>query len=361
MIIVAEPSRRTVTLTGFDERKTSPLIWNLERSLAAKNVAARLRDAVVRMLGKEPLEALSFRLPFGDESFISPVRIDGDFTARLAELSGRFPLHIPSVCALISLFAGAFPDTPQFAYFETSFFAGLPAREKRYPLAEEYCAGAGILKQGFHGIFHGAHAALPGTGGSMISVVLDRHTTVCAVKDGKPVAVSLGSTPLEGIMSARSCGDIDPGIIVYLMKEQNLSLYKVDELLKNKSGFFGMTGYNLATDELITLYEKDDKVTLAFEVYKNQVLKYIGDYITELEGFDSIVFGGRYTPRMGRIIYALVKDLSFLGVSLARLPWDPRQELCRITSDYSRRHVYINTLDETDIISRSTRKLLKTG
>lgn len=356
MIIVVEQVRRGVSLTAFGAAGISTAAWAGGFGRSKEN-EERLREQIASLCGDETLEAFAFRLPFGDESFGSPLRVDGSFLQRLAELSGRFPLHVPSICALLSLFSRAFNDIPQFAYFETSFFASLPAQEKRYPLSEGYCAG--ILKQGFHGIYHGAHAALQGIGNNVISIVLDHQTTVCAVKNGAPVTVSLGSTPLAGIMSARSCGDIDPGIVIYLMKERNLSPYKIDDLLKNKSGFYGITGYNLSPDELIALYEKEPLVTLAFDVYKNHLLKYIGDYIAELHGFDSLVFAGRHVLRMKQVIYALAKGLSFMGVSLARLPWDPTQELCRITSDYSKRHVYINTLDEAGIICRHTRRLLE--
>ncbi|MGA2090891.1 MAG: hypothetical protein ABSH12_05450 [Endomicrobiales bacterium] len=358
MIIVAEPCQQSVTLTGFGMRKTLPILWKYDHAFSTQKGSDSLRECISRLMGDETLDAISFRLTFGDDSFKSPVRINDGFSRQLEQFSSRFPLHIPTICAIINLFSYALKGVPQFAYFETAFFSGLPAREKCYPIATHYSSTAEILKHGFHGIYHKWHADQPGVGNNVISIVLDRHTTVCAIRDGSPVAVSLGNTPLEGVMSMRSCGDIDPGIIIYLMKEQNLSPYKIDDILKNKSGFYGMTGFDLPLDDLITLYEKDTKVTLAFDVYKNQILKYIGDYIVELHGFDSIIFGGRHVQGLERIIYALAKDLSFLGMPLVELPWDDSRELCRITADSSLKNIYVNSLDETDIICRDTHNLL---
>ncbi len=357
MIIVVEPLPGKISFRAFGARSVSTHEWRADRHAGSR--AGQLRDIIRRLAGDEPVEACSFHLHFGGDAGGEPARVTDQFIAALARRAGDFPLYIPSACAVLGLFVETLKDIPQFAFFETSFFSGLPASETLYPLAHTYYRDSSVVKQGYHGIFHGEHAKLFPGEEKIISVVLDRQTTVCAIAKGKPVAVSLGYTPLEGIMSAKSCGDIDPGIIVYLMKEQGYSMYKIDELLKKKSGFLGMTGFDLPLNELATLYGKDEAVTLAFDVYRNQILKYIGDYMSLLRGLGAIVFAGCYAGHLNQIIYQLAKDMAFLGINLDEMPWNSGRDVLRITSARSQRHFYINALDESDIIRRETETLMK--
>lgn len=351
MIIIIEPDIRKAVFTAFGKTGSKTHEWKYDAK-------TRPADVLRRLAGGEALEAVSFLLRFGGGHFDRPARIGADFTAELAKEAESFPVYIPHACALITRVTRECAGVPLFAFFESSFFSALPEDEKRYPIDQSYSATRGIAKRGYHGMYHGAHARMFGANDRIVSVVLDRYTTVCALQGGKPRAVSLGCTPLEGIMSARTCGDIDPGVIVYLMKEHGFSLYRVDDMLKNKSGFYGMTGYNLPPDELIKLYGKDDKATLAFDVYANQVLKYLGDCIAVLHGLDTVVFAGRYVAPLAQIVYRLAKEMSFLGITLAELPGETGTELRRITSENSERHVYIHTRGEADLLCRETRELL---
>jgi acetate kinase len=345
-------------MRAFGTGASRSLDWEYPKAADRATRRKALREALQRLVGNEPLEALAFHLLFGGTHFKKPVRIGTGFTATLGKLAGTFPLYIPPVCALIDFIRGELRGVPLFAFFETSLFAELPAWEKLYPLADEYNPGDEMAKWGFHGIYHGSNARVPGAGDKVISVVMDRYTTVCAIDGRAPRTVSLGCTPLEGILSRRSCGDVDPGIVVYLMKEQGYSVRRIDEILKHESGFYGMTGYDLPPNELITLYEKDPKVTLAFDLYTTQILKYIGDSIAVLHGFDSVVFAGQYVDALGQIIYRLAKQMTVLQVSLAELPWYTGAEYLRVSAESSKRHFYINRLDETDIISREIRARL---
>jgi acetate kinase len=362
MILVIEPTATRARIRAFGSgNNNTALEWEYTRSTDQDVRAQELRELLANLAKDGPLEAVSFRLLFGGSYFKKTVRIGKSFTATLGKLTGAFPLYIPPILSLIDLFCAELKNVPKFAFFETSIFSGLPAWEKSYPLANEYYPGTDMIKGGFHGIYHGAHAGMFGKKDKVVSVVMDRYTTVCAIKDGAPYTVSLGYTPLEGIMSLKSSGDVDPGIIVYLMKEKGYSMNRIDDILKNKSGFYGMTGYDLPPDQLITLYDKDPKVTLAFDVYINQILKYIGDSIAILHGLDSVIFAGQYVGSLGQVVYRLAKQMAFLEINLAELPWYTGTEFLRITSESSKRHFYINRLDETDIICRETQVRLGTA
>jgi acetate kinase len=359
MIIVVEPTVLKTRFTAFGSAKARTAEWEHARDADEASQVKRLHALVRRLAGAETVEAVAFHLQFGGEFFNAPVKITGDIIATMKKMTAFSPLYIPAVCSRMELLQRELKDIPQFAFSETSLFTELPASEKRYPIATKFFQDSTLMKRGFHGIYHGMHARQFGADGRVISVVMDRYTSVCALQNRIPASVSFGWTPLEGIMSARSCGDVDPGLIVYLMKEYGYSMYRIDDILKKESGFYGMTGLDLPLEKLVRLYGKDGKVTLAFDVYKNQILKYIGDAITVTGGFEKIVFAGKHVLPFRRVITALVKDLAFMGLRFAGFPRGSGSDLFPLTAPHAERQAYVNTLDESDIIYRETLQQLK--
>jgi acetate kinase len=240
------------------------------------------------------------------------------------------------------------------AFFETSFFCQLPDSERYYALPRDFHAVNGIKKWGFHGLYHQANGLLAQKGEKVVSIVLDKQTTICAMKDGKPYTISLGCTPLEGVMSRTCCGDIDPGIIFYLLKECKLSTFKLDSILKNESGFLGMTGYDLTFGELMMLYGRDKKVTLAFDTYEAQILKYIGESISVLGGVDRVFFSGCYVDVLMQIVYSIVKNISFLGATAKDVPWDRHRKIEEVTMNDSEIKIVINRILLPEIVFHNT-------
>jgi acetate kinase len=179
------------------------------------------------------------------------------------------------------------------------------------------------------------------------------------VENNLPRSISLGFTPLEGVMSRSSCGDMDPGIVFYLMNVHKFSIYKIDDLLKNESGFLGLTGYDLELKELVKFYGKDSKVNLAFDIYQAQLLKYIGEGISVLGGLDSIIFSGSEVAALTPVIHSLIKKISFLGINTKSLPWIDKKEIFSVTSGESGIKVYLNRMDLAEVIFHETAKFLQ--
>ncbi len=358
-MIVVEVNKNMALFKTFSGTVTEALEFDYKKDSDPKRPARKLGELIAKLSKKEPVRTVSFLLQFGGNRFKHPCPVNEEFLKELLTQSEFFPLYIPAAHQFIKMFCEQFNNIKFFAFFETSFFCLLPDKDRTYPIADKYFDNNGSMKWGYNGIFHAHHATLFDPVDKVISVVLDRQTTVCAIRNGKPLTVSLGCTPLEGIMSQRSCGDIDPGIIVYLMKEYGYSIYKIDDILKKESGFYGMTGYDLTLGQLISLYGKDEKVTLAFDVYKNHMLKYIGDSIATMGGFDRLVFSGCNAETLRQVVYMLLKDMSFLGISLAEMPWDTKSELVFLTLQNSQRHAYMNSIDKTDIVRQQTLKLMK--
>ena len=318
-----------------------------------------LRRCIYGIAGKERLRAFAFRILSGGGYFSKPVIVNADFFAKFEKLTDLLPFYIPSMLEMIKRFRDTFKNTPIAAFFETSFFLNLPDEEKYYALPLEYYKNSKIRKFGFHGIFHEANAGMIRQAGKVISVVFDRQTTVCAIHNKRPLSISLGYTPLEGIMSRRACGDLDPGVAFYLMNIHKFSIYEIDEMLKNESGFAGLTGYDIGFKDMVKLLGKDPGVDLAFDIYKAQILKHIGVGISVMGGLDNIIFSGENSGVLIPIIYSILKSIAFLGINLESLPWDSDKALCSITSKESKIGSYINRVSLPAIISRETDVLFK--
>ncbi|OGS20841.1 MAG: hypothetical protein A2252_00300 [Elusimicrobia bacterium RIFOXYA2_FULL_39_19] len=358
MILIINPQIKKTVITAFKPSAEKSISFDLNTTVPYAQQRAQLKKIAAKLTAKTKLKAIAFRLHYAGKEFEKPVFISKSVIEKFAAGVFAFPLYMPQVINSIELFMSEIQNVPCLAFFETSFFSGLPENEKSYPIGKHYFNSTGIEKRGYHGIWHEENAGMFGKNEKIISVVLDKQTTVCSIQGRKPMAVSLGYTPLEGIMSLKSCGDIDPGIAVYLMKEQGYSVYKIDDILKNESGFYGMTGNNMPIAELIQLYGRDDSVKLAFDVYKNQILKYIGDAIAVLHGFDRIIFAGGNVKPLSRIIYRIMKDISFLGLSIGRLPWEYKTKLIKIASGDSLKSAYINSQSTEEILFKKTKIIL---
>lgn len=355
MILVVDKMPDGIKIWRFKNDGSSSVFYLEDEYSTAEN----LKKAVYKAVGRAKIECISFRVFFGGEIFDGPVLIGPDFFISMEKLKGSFPMHLPAVMSMIQLFYEAFRENTLIAFFENSFFKTLPDEEKYYALAAEYCENNGIRKWGFHGIFHEANAGFAALGGKTISIVFDKQTTVAAVRGMEPLSISLGYTPLEGVMSRTSSGDLDPGIVLYLMTFPEYSLNRIDDILKNESGFLGLTGYDIGMDEMIKLLGKDKKVDLAFDIYISQIMKYIGEGLSVLGGLDNIIFAGINAVKLTPVIHRILKDMTFLGVNMVSLPWEGEEGILRVSSSESKINVYINKKEIAEIIFVNSKLFLR--
>jgi len=358
MIIVIEMNLKEAKFLVFREDKPGALPVAFIKDAEEITTSKTLKRDILNLAGKGKITAISLRILFGGEFFDKATVINRDFFDKFAQLTDFFPFYIPLITSMLKVFYRDFAEVPQIAFFETAFFSKLPEEEKYYAIPHELYKNNRIKKWGFHGIFHEFNYAMFSQAEKCISIVLDKQTTVCSMKDGMPFSISLGFTPLEGVMSRTSCGELDPGIVFYLMNVHGFSIYKIDDILKNESGFFGLTGYDLELKELIKFYGKDPKVDLAFDIYQAQLLKCIGEGIAFLGGVDNIIFSGSESCAFIPIIYSLVKKISFLGINTRCLPWVDKKEFFLITSKESKVNVYLNRMSLPAVIFYETTNLL---
>jgi len=359
MILVIDYNLKALKIWAFKEKQGSAAPVVFLKDIEELNCDEALEKFIRAIAGKDKLRGITFRIIFGGDYFNKPVIVDAKFFAHFVRLTDFLPFYIPSTLSMLRRFHNTFKGIPLIAYFETSFFSGLPDEKKYYALPFEYYKDSKIKKFGFHGIFHEASAAMVPSGSRIISIVFDKQTTLCAIHNKSPLSISLGYTPLEGVMSATACGDLDPGIAFYLMNVHNFSIFEIDEMLKNKSGFLGLTGYDIELKDMIKLRGQDVKVDLAFEVYTAQVMKHIGEAISILGGLDNIIISGSNVDILTPVIYNVIKKISFLGINLEPLPWDRSGRLTNITSDESRVRIYINRMSLSAILFRESQAILR--
>ncbi|MDD5129060.1 MAG: hypothetical protein PHO40_05355 [Candidatus Omnitrophica bacterium] len=359
MILVIDYNLRELKIWSFKKNCEESPDFLLVKDVEEIRDNGSFKRCIRGIAGKDQIEAFAFRVLSGGDYFLKPAFVNSVFWGKFEKLTDLLPFYIPSMLEIIKRFRDTFQNVPIVNFFETSFFSNLPDEEKYYALPFEYYKNSRIKKFGFHGIFHEANAAIVPSGDRTISMVFDKQTTVCAIHNKRPLSISLGYTPLEGIMSRRACGDLDPGIVFYLTNIHKFSIYEIDEMLKDNSGFLGLTGYDLELGDMLKLYGKDPKVDLAFDVYKAQILKYIGEGISVMGGLDSLVISGDNAVILTPVIYNILKSISFLGINVERLPWSGDKELISATSEESRVRVCINKMSLSRLIFCETAKLLR--
>ncbi|EKK9988216.1 acetate/propionate family kinase [Vibrio vulnificus] len=264
--------------------------------------------------------AVGHRIVHGGEKFTSTVRINEEVTAEIEKLADLAPLHNPAGAIGIRAAMEAFPALPQFAVFDTAFHQTMPKRAFTGAIANELYTDFGIRRYGFHGTSHyfvSREAAKmlnkPIEESSFISVHLGNGASVCAINNGESVDTSMGFTPLSGLMMGTRCGDLDPGIIEYLLKK-GWSQEKVFNSLNKASGFLGVSGLTSDARGILEAMEQGHEgATLAFLVFTYRVAKYIASYLAALDSFDGIIFTGGIGENSLPIRREILKNLKLLG------------------------------------------------
>lgn len=242
------------------------------------------------------IKGVGHRVLHGGEIYSSSVIIDEGVLNDIKALTKLGPLHHPGQVAIIESLEGLLPDVPQVAVFDTAFHHTMPMENYLYPVPMAWYKENDVRKYGFHGtsyryINEYMKKYLDKDDPNLIVCHIGSGASIACIKDGKCYDTSMGLTPLDGLIMGTRSGSIDPSIINYICKERNLSVEEVNQILNKESGLIAIGGKNDFRD-LIALSNAGDKnASLAIEMLKNSVVKYIAQYYFELEGnVDSIVF-----------------------------------------------------------------------
>ena len=311
----AEPlGAADATLRIRDERRADKR--ETHRSLGnAKPIVALL--SFIHEHGVE-LDAVGHRLVYGGVAHEAPARVTAELLASLAALVPFDPLHMPDALATIREIETALPGLPQAVCFDTAFHRRMPAVAQRFPLPRELWS-EGVRRYGFHGLSY--ESIVRGLGddgarGRMIVAHLGNGASLAAMQDGRPVDTTMGLTPLGGIMMGTRPGDLDPGVLLYLLREGRYTPAELGEILTQRSGLLGVSEISADLRTLLARRADDAAAAEAVELFVYLAKKGIGALTAVLGGLDTLVFTGGIGEHAVAIRSEIADGLAFLGIKL---------------------------------------------
>ncbi len=314
---------------------------------------------------RQSIDAVGHRVVQGG-SFAQPAVVD-DEVLRAIDAGRRLaPLHNgPSLEGIVAA-RELLPDVPMVAVFDTTFHTAMPAAASHYALPQELTLKHGLRRYGYHGIAHRSmterYAELTGTphdGVCIITLQLGHGCSATAVSRGVSVDTSMGFTPLEGLVMGTRPGDVDPGVISYLLREAGVSVHDLDRILNQESGLLGISG---SSADMATLLAEETqghpRAHAAIEMFCYRVRKYIGAYLAVLAGAQAIVFGGGIGERSAEIRRRICEPLAPLGLGIDVEKNASLGGEGSLHASGSRIAAYVIATDEERIIARDTYDVL---
>ena len=314
----------------------------------------------------DEVEAIGHRVVHGGEIFKESAVIDDKVIEQIDECSEFAPLHNPAAILGMEACKKVMPGKPMVAVFDTTFHQTMPKEKYVYPIPYEYYKKYGVRKYGAHGTSHmyvsQRLAEIENKNIEDLKIVtchLGQGSSICAVDGGKSIDTSMGLTPLGGIPMVTRSGDLDPSVLTYLMKKENISAAEMENILNKKSGVAGISG--LAPDfRVIELesYEDNERAKIAMESFKYAVASYIAKYAVAMNGIDYIVFTGGIGENQINIRKGICEKLAFMGVDVDADANNMRGEEKVISKPDSKVKVYVIPTNEELMIAKETQRLV---
>jgi len=312
------------------------------------------------------IHAVGHRTVHGGETFHHSVRIDNEVIKCLEDNIDLAPLHNPANIKGIKAAKDVFgPGTPQVAIFDTSFHQTMPETSYLYAIPYQYYRRYKIRKYGFHGTSHRYVAyryrkieGLTKDETNIITLHLGNGSSCCAIKNGKSIDTSMGFTPLEGLMMGTRCGDVDPSVIEFIAHKEQSTLDEIFNMLNKRSGLLGISGLTHDMRDLLEEEEEhqDRRATLAVKMFSQRIKKYIGAYLTQMNGADAICFTGGIGENAAEVRSRACSELEWIGIKLDE---KLNREIVGgkegiISTPDSRVKVYVLPTNEELVIARDT-------
>jgi len=272
----------------------------------------------------EEINAVGHRVVHGGEKFNSSVLITEEVIQKITECIEIAPLHNPPNLAGINAITELLPTVPQVAVFDTAFHQTMPDYAYMYGIPHSLYTKYGIRRYGFHGTSHryvSRRAAdflgLDYSNSRIIVAHLGNGASICAIKNGKSVDTSMGFTPIEGLMMGTRSGDVDLGVVTFLMEKEMIGSASVSTLFNKHSGVLGVSGVSSDMRDVDKAKgEGNERARLAWDMYEYKVMKYISGYVGVLNGVDAIVFTGGVGENQTETREYVCKQLAYLGVKI---------------------------------------------
>ena len=316
----------------------------------------------------DEISAVGHRVVHGGEKYKESVVINDEVKANIEECFKLAPLHNPANMIGIKACEELMPNTPMVAVFDTAFHGTMPEDAYLYALPYELYEKDGIRKYGFHGTSHKyvsqTCAEVMGRDIKDLKIItchLGNGASLCAVKNGVSVDTSMGFTPLEGVAMGTRCGNIDPAIVTFLMKEEGLSVDEVNDLLNKKSGVLGISGISSDFRDIedAAFNKGNRRAQLALRIFEYKIRTTIGAYAAAMGGVDAIVFTAGVGENGPETREKCLEGLEFLGVEIDKEANNVRGKIREISKAGCNVKAFVIPTNEELVIARDTLELIK--
>ena len=312
------------------------------------------------------IDAVGHRVVHGGEKFSGSVLITDEVVEAIRECIPLAPLHNPAGIIGIEACKKALPGVPMVGVFDTAFHQTLPKKAYMYAIPYEYYEKYGIRKYGFHGTSHRFVSKRvaevmnkPLEDLKIVACHLGQGASLCAIKGGKSIETTMGLTPLAGVPMGTRSGDIDPSIVTFLMKNENLSCDEVDKKKKKKSGKLGLSGVSCDDRDIESAAEQgNERAMLAIDSFNYQVAGNIGKLAAQMGGVDVITFAGGIGENGIDARKGICEYLEFMGVKIDNEKNNCRGKEAQISTADSKVKVYVIPTNEELMIARDTKELI---
>ncbi|MEA4976749.1 MAG: acetate kinase [Paludibacter sp.] len=316
----------------------------------------------------DEINAVGHRVVHGGEKFNSSVLINEEVIKKIEECIDIAPLHNPPNLAGIRAISELLPDVPQVAVFDTAFHQTMPDYAYMYGIPYALYQKYGIRRYGFHGTSHRyvsrracEFLGLDYEKTRVITAHIGNGASITAVKDGKSIDTSMGFTPIEGLMMGTRSGDVDLGVVTFLMEKEMINSASVSTLFNKHSGVLGVSGISSDMRDIEkAISEGNERAKLALNIYEYRIIKYIGSYFAALNGADVLVFTGGVGENQTGTREKVCKSFSYMGLKIdeALNAGSRGKEVLLSTPDSSVKVVVIPT-DEEYMIASDTMEIVK--
>lgn len=315
----------------------------------------------------DEISAVGHRVVHGGEMFNSSVLITDAVINQMVACTDLAPLHNPANLKGIYTIQELLPNVPQVGVFDTAFHQTMPDYAYMYAVPYEYYTKYAARRYGFHGTSHRYVSqrvcdflGVDPKGKRIITCHIGNGGSITAIKDGKSVDTSMGLTPVEGLMMGTRSGDVDAGLLMYVMQKEGLDRTGLSDVLNKKSGVLGISGVSSDMRELEeAVAQGNERAILADAMYCYRVRKYIGAYAAALGGVDIIVFTGGVGENQHPLRYTVCKDMEYMGVEIDKEINDrTRSQEVVISTPQSRVKVVVIPTDEELTIALDTMEIL---
>lgn len=334
--------------------------WSQDQRIGHEGALGHLVEFLRAHLEKYRPIAIGHRVVHGGLLYTQPAIANAEMLDQLEHLVPLAPLHQPHNLSPIRHLMAEFPDLPQVACFDTAFHAGQPELAKIYALPAELTE-EGVRRYGFHGLSYEYIASvLPNhdsraAKGRCIVLHLGNGASMCATNAGRSIASTMGFSAAEGLPMGTRCGDMDPGVILYLFEQRGMTTAEVQKIIYQQSGLLGLSGIS---SDMRVLQESDDpKAQLAIDYYIYRIGRELGSLSAALGGLDGIVFTAGIGENAAGLRQRVCEDATWLGVKVDRDANDANEY--RISPRDSDVSVWVIPTNEELMIARHTLRVIR--